>query len=161
MPRKKPITAEIVPASQANLVPPRPHEEIEAMIARLVQEHVDEIMVKVDAGHLETDFLRRDDRVELRSRQNLFERRKWSLYFDKFGCRMCHRKGLPYMSTGHCTTCHGLLANRLGQIKREYDRDNPEAAIDRQIDRLTSRFIAAKSLLSDSDVERIRRKHGK
>lgn len=149
MPRKRQVTAEIVPASQTNLVPFPSPDGIEAMIAAIVKERVDEIMVKVEAGHIETDFLRRDERVELRSR---FERRKWRLYFEKYGCQMCHRKGLPYASTGHCTTCQALLAGRLKQLKREYDRENPEA----EIDRLTSRFI--ESLLSDADVEKRIRK---
>jgi len=44
-----------------------------------------------------------------------------------------------------------LMAARLATIKRQYERDNPEAQIDRQIDRLTSRFRSAEALLGEGD----------
>lgn len=140
-------SAEIVPASEAARVPPRSREDVEAMIARIVRERVDEIMVKVEAGQVEPDFLRRDEATELRQRQDMFERRKWALYFEKYGCRGCHRKNVSHIGTGHCRTCHSLIVGRLRQLKAEYERSHPDSEIDRQIDRLTSRFRVAKSLL--------------
>lgn len=147
MPRKKVPTAEIVPASQAAIVPPRSREDVETMIARIVRERVDEIMVKVEAGQVEPDFLLKDEAAELRRRQDVFERRKWSLYFEKYGCRTCHRKNVSNFGTGHCQPCYQLIAQRLKQLRAEYEREHPDSEIDRQIDRLTSRFRVAKSLL--------------
>ncbi len=140
-------TAEIVPASEAALVPPGPRQDLEAMITRIVRERVDELMVKVEGRQVEPDFLPKDVSVELQERRNVFERRKWSLYFEKWGCRMCSRKNVSHAATGHCARCHNLVAGRLALIKAEYERNNPETEIDRQIDRLTSRFRVAKSLL--------------
>ena len=151
MPRKKVQRTEIVPALEAALVPPRSRQDVEAMIARIVRERVDEIMVKVEAGQVQPDFLPKDEAVELRRRQNMFEQRKWILYFEKFGCRMCHRKKMSHAGTGHCEACYVLIHSRLKEIKLEYERENPESEIDRQIDRLTSRFRVAKSLLSGGE----------
>lgn len=139
--------AEIVPAPKAAIVRRRSRQDVQAMIERIVRERVDEIMVKVEAGQVEPDFLRKDEAAELRQRQDMFERTKWSLYFEKWGCRMCHRKNVGHLGTGHCTRCHHLIRDRLNQLKLEYERENPESEIDRQIDRLTSRFRVAKSLL--------------
>ena len=63
-PRKTP-TAEIVAASEGAIIPPRSREDVETMIARIVRERVDEIMVKVEAGQLEPDFLLKDEAAEV------------------------------------------------------------------------------------------------
>lgn len=147
----KNVATEIVPAPEASEAPltlTSSREDVEAMIARIVRERVDEIMVKVEAGQVEPDFLPKKEAGELRRHLNMFEQRKWSLYFEKWGCRMCHRKKVAYCGTGHCNTCHSLLTARLKMLKREYECKHPaDSEIDRQIDRLTSRFRVAKSLL--------------
>ncbi len=147
MPRKKAPTAEIVPASESALVPAPKRESPQEMIERLVRERVDEIMVKLEAGHPEPGFVPRDEADELRRRRNVFEQRKWSLYFERFGCRVCSRTNVAHYGNGHCQRCYALIQRRLKTIKAEYDESRPDAEIDRQIDRLTSRFRVAKSLL--------------
>lgn len=151
MPRKKVPTAEIVPALEGALVPLQKRESPQEMIERLVRERVDEIMVKLEAGQHEPGFIPRDEADELRRRRDVFERRKWSIYFDKWGCRVCARKNVSHYGTGHCQRCYMVIQSRLKQIKAEWDESRPDAEIDRQIDRLTSRFRVAKSLLNRGD----------
>lgn len=153
MPRKKIPTAEIVPASEAALVPTSKRESPQEMIERIVRERVDEIMAKLEAGQMVPDFIPRDQADELRRRVDVFERRKWSLYFEKWGCRMCNRKNVSHAGSGQCQRCHILVFQRLRAIRAEYEREHPDSEIDRQIDRLTSRFRVAKSLLNRGEDE--------
>jgi hypothetical protein len=49
-------------------------------------------------------------------------RHRWRLYFDKFGCRSCHRKNVRHASHGLCRRCKKLVANRLRVTAAEFSR---------------------------------------
>src|ERR1700736_2101724 len=150
MSRKKMPAVEIVPASESALVPKRPSGNLQAVLDRMVRERVDEIMAERGA-QLAVDFQPKEVAYELQRRQTVFERRKWSLYFEKWGCRMCRTKRVNHVSSGHCAACHSLLQGRLAQIKLNFDHDNPDQEIDQKIDQLTSRFRSAQSLLAERE----------
>jgi hypothetical protein len=125
---------------------------MQAIITRMVQDRVDEIMAERGGSQLEPGFQPKEVAYELQRRQTVFERRKWALYFLRWGCRMCNRKkNVSHASGGCCATCITRVGARLETIKLQYERDNPEAAIDRQIDRLTSRFRSAEALLGEGE----------
>ena len=149
MPRKKKANVEIVPASEAVLVPREPAANLQEMLDRMVRERVDEILAMRAGGHVEPDFQPREVANDARIRNNVFEIRKWSLYFEKWGCRMCHRKNVGHASSGYCGRCHSLVALRLAAIKRNFYRDDPELEIERQINQITSRTRSAQALLGD------------
>jgi hypothetical protein len=77
----------------------------------------------------------------------MFEREKWSLYFEKWGCQVCGKKTANHMHTGHCGACAGRITARLARIKLEYEQTHPEAEVERQIDQLTLRSRTAERLL--------------
>ena len=153
MPRKKKTNTEIVLrlASEAVLVPKPSAGDLHAVLDRMVRERVDEILAMRDAGQLESDFHPREVSYEILSRQSVFEKRKWSLFYEKWGCRSCGKKTVAHQSSGHCATCVGRLAGRLAVIKRHFDLASPEPEISRQIDRLTSRVRTAQALLGNSE----------
>ena len=151
MPRKKKANVEIVSASETHLVPlvQAPAVNLQAMLDRMVRERVDEILAMRAGGHVEPDFQPREVANDARIRNNVFEIRKWSLFFEKWGCRTCHRKNVAHASSGCCARCHNLVAQRLAAIKRDFYRDDPELEIERQINQITSRMRSAQALLGD------------
>jgi|SRR5579872_2006849 len=139
MPRKKKISTEIVLQ--------RPAVDMRAVLDRMVRDRIDEIMAERAEVQPEHNFLTREAALEIRRQQTVFERRKWALYFAKWGCRMCRRKrNVSHGSGGCCSTCCTMVMLRLKQIKIEYDRDNPESQIAENIDRLTRRLRSAQEL---------------
>jgi hypothetical protein len=84
MPRKKKVSVEIMPKTS--------RADIQAMLDRMVKERVDEIMAELGAEVLVPGYQPRDVSNEMRVHQNVFERKKWSLYFEKHGCQKCDRK---------------------------------------------------------------------
>jgi hypothetical protein len=151
VPRKKNPSVEIMPRSEGALILKAPAEKFQGMLERLVRERVDEIMANGGASQLETDCQPREVALEIRRRQTVFESRKWRLYFEKWGCRMCNRKTVMHASGGCCERCNSLVTQRLSQIKRDYEKADPEREIERQIDLLTSRVRSARELLGERE----------
>jgi hypothetical protein len=149
MPRKKKgeVEVQIVPASKAALVPPSPSADLKAVLEGMVRKRVDEILAASGIAELEADFRPKEAAQVSRQTQDMFERKKWALYFEKWGCRKCEKKTVNHASTGHCGVCAMRLHGRLARIKRDYYKAHPDAEIERQIDRLTSRARTAESLL--------------
>jgi hypothetical protein len=147
MPRKNKPRVEIMPRSEAGLVPAPPTVNPRAMLDQLVRERVDEIMAERGAVQLEPDFQTREVAYEIQRRQTVFERHRWRIYFEKFGCRECHEI-TDHMGRGYCSKCTQLISQRLARIKRDYDQVHTEADIRQQIDHLTSRQRTARMLLS-------------
>jgi len=149
--QKKETTVEIVPRGQSGIVPKAPTVNIEAILDRMVRERVDEILATRAAEKVEADFQPRDVANDTRIRNNVFELRKWALYFEQWGCRMCRRRNVSHASGGHCDRCNNLVAGRLGRIKRKFYEDDPDLEIERQINQITSRMRSAQALLTDRE----------
>jgi hypothetical protein len=113
MPRKKMPRVEIVPRTEEALVPPQPDERPQAMLDRIVRERVDEIMAERGAGHLDPDFQTREVGYGIQRRQTVFERRRWSINFEKHGCRRCDDQTVSHIANGYYKKCYGLLFQRL------------------------------------------------
>jgi hypothetical protein len=122
---------------------------MKAMLRGFVREQLEEMMTARNGGQLEPDFRLKEAAQETRRIQDVFEQRKWSLYFEKWGCRACGKKTVSHASTGHCDRCHTRLYQRLATIKIEYDRVHPESRITEDIDHLTRRLRSAQALLGE------------
>jgi hypothetical protein len=146
--------AEVILEPEAAVVPiatKEPSPNVKAVLESMVRKRVDEILTASGIGEFEPNFRRREVAKASRQSQDMFERVKWSLYFEKWGCQVCGKKTVAHMHTGHCTTCAVRIGQRLTKIKRDYERAHPEAEIDRQIDQLTLRARTAESLLRRSE----------
>lgn len=152
--KQKPV--EIVPAFEEALVP-KASANLKNVLRGLIKE------ILVDEGAVSSGPAVETREIIVRTQRPLtvFDRKKWSLYFEKWGCRTCGKKNVGHGSNGHCAACNTLANNRLQQIKREFDSVRPDQQIQQNIDHLTLRLRTAKELLSDGDVERIRRRHEK
>jgi hypothetical protein len=139
-------TAEIVPASETAIVSSAPSANLEALIEGLVRRRVDEAISRIGIGEFDPHFRPREVAAKARQIQNMFEREKFSLYFEKWGCMICSKKTV-HASNGHCTACVNRITSRLRQIKGDYEKAHPEAEIERQINHLTLRARTAEGLL--------------
>ena len=140
-------SAAIVPIVETVLAPAEPSANLKAVIENLVRKRVDEILAASGLAELEADLRPREIALAARQAQGVFERVKWRLYFEKWGCRKCEKKTVNHASTGHCSSCEQRLRIRMRRIKRDYLRAHPEAEIERNIDALTLRSRTAEDLL--------------
>ena len=119
MPRKVRPTVEII---RANLVPPAPPPvpaKLEAVLNRLVQQQVAEILARREDFLFEPSFRSKRVKDEIRRHQTMFERRRWAVYFERWGCLTCHRKKVMHGGNGFCPTCRLRIVYRLKAIERE------------------------------------------
>jgi hypothetical protein len=151
MPRKKKATTEIVSGADLALVPKRVPINIRAILDQMVREQVEQALAQRANGNIPADFQPRDVANDARIRGNVFEIRKWTLYFEKWGCRMCRRKNVSHLGGGCCKRCHELVSGRLAKIKRDFYANDPEQEIERQINQITSRLRSAKALLGTTE----------
>jgi hypothetical protein len=151
MSRKKKVEIQVVRVSEAAIVPKAPSADLKAVIEGMVRKRVDEILAASGLAEIENDCRPREIAKVSRQTENMFERDKWALYFEKWGCRKCEKKTVNHSSTGHCDICASRLHQRLRKIRRDYYTSHPDAETDRLIDRLTSRSRTAEALLGDRE----------
>src|SRR6185436_8367362 len=53
--------------------------------------------------------------IHARRERNIYERKKHSLYFARWGCKRCDTKARLHASGGYCGTCYSLLSGREAQ----------------------------------------------
>jgi hypothetical protein len=83
MPKRKSSGVEIVPASAIV-----PQLSLQAMVQEMVARQVSEI-VQSGTMELQPDFEAREVAVAIMKLQGVWDRRKWALYYAKWGCRRC------------------------------------------------------------------------
>ena len=155
MPRKKVPTVEIVRAYPAQPVPQPNPAKLEALLDRLVQERVAEVMARRDDFFLEPCFRSKRVTDEIRRHQTVFEHRRWAVYFERWGCLICHRKKAVHMGNAYCARCRGRIVHRLKAIEREqakteYAQDSGQDPIEQ----IVSRVRSAERLLGGGEDSR-------
>jgi hypothetical protein len=112
----QPGTVEILRPGEIELR--RPRTNLEALDA-LVQQRVAEILAARDEFIFEPFFRSRQVAYELRRLQTVPERKKWSVYFERYGCLYCQRQDQPHGTNGFCGACHCRVTQRLKEIVSE------------------------------------------
>src|SRR6266404_5853795 len=90
-----------------------------AELDRLVQEKVAEIMAERDAFAFEPFFRSRQIAYELKRLQTIPEQRKWTVFFERYGCLKCETRKLIHIGNGLCRNCYPRIFNTLKQIIAE------------------------------------------
>jgi hypothetical protein len=145
MPRKKKLTIEILPATPADLAPQSPKIKLEAMIERVIRERVDEVMAKQQSA-VPPDFQPKEMSLETRRQWTVWERRRWTAYYEQWGCRRCDTKERIHACNGYCERCRQLLQARLARLKWEYAKEHHENVAE-QVEQIVSRVESAERLL--------------
>ena len=121
MNKSKPVEAELIPSVDSILR----SGTNEAMLTRLVQQKVAEIMAERDAIVFEPFFRSRQVAYELKRLQSVPEQRKWSVSFERYGCMRCETREQIHAGNGMCNRCHALWFRRLAQIIAEGIKGEP------------------------------------
>src|SRR5580658_5451919 len=109
------VEAELIPSSDMIL---RSGVD-EKTLNRLVQQKVAEIMAERDVIVFEPFFRSRQIAYELKRLQSVPEQRKWTVYFERYGCLICETQERIHVGNGMCTQCYARTFNTLKQIIRE------------------------------------------
>jgi hypothetical protein len=83
----------------------------------------------------------------IRRHESIFHKRKFALYFEKWGCLVCGTKKEAHDNHGMCHKCLGKFVERLRQLEKEYAKAHPQEYENQQIESLTSRVRSAERIL--------------
>ena len=137
MPRAKKAKAEIIRV--------QPQLDLETL-DRLIQKRVAEATAS-QGTILEPWFQSNTLAAEIRRHQSVFHKRKFTLYFEKWGCLVCGTKEQAHDSHGMCGKCMRKFVERLKQLERDYAKAHPAEYADQQTESLTSRIRNAERIL--------------
>jgi hypothetical protein len=115
MSKNKPVEAELLPSVDSIL---RSGTD-QATLNRLVQQKVAEIMAERDSVVFEPFFRSRQIAYELKRLQTQPERRKWSVFFDRYGCLICETRERIHAGNGMCQQCYQRTFQTLKEIIAE------------------------------------------
>lgn len=142
--RPKTEVLRIVPAPQIDL----------AALDELIQKRVTEAQASQGAI-LEPWFQSPSVAAEIRRHQSIFHKRKFALYFEKWGCLVCGTKRKPHENHALCCTCLNRFVTRLRHLEKEYAETHPQEYADRQTKSLTSRLRNAERILGTARPVRV------
>jgi hypothetical protein len=95
---------------------------------------------------LEPWFLPRDVAWAILRLLPIFHQRKWTYFFEDWGCLKCGRKAALHVGDGLCNKCRASVDYRLkSSMKRRATKDGPTA--EQQMDRMLARVRNAQQTL--------------
>ena len=71
---------------------------------------------------LEPWFRSRQESLEIKRTQTVPAQRKWSVYYERWGCVCCKKKQLPHRALGFCQTCYLRVSHRIKEILQDAER---------------------------------------
>ncbi len=108
------------------LAPAQPSNEAMAMIAKLVEQKVNEALSgKSDDSIFEPFYQGKSVANRMKGQMSVSGQRKFAAYFEKWGCMRCETKQTGHKSLGMCLRCHHLIYNRLLGCVRDLDAERP------------------------------------
>ena len=69
-------------------------------------------------------FRNRQESFEIKRTQTVPEQRKWSVYYETWGCVCCKKKQLPHRALGFCLTCYLRVSQRIKEILKATERNS-------------------------------------
>jgi hypothetical protein len=114
MPRKSKslaVRAEVLQPAHPAVVP-----DVRAMLDKLVEEKVAELMSKGSDALFQPYFQSNRVAAEIRKNQTVSEQRKWGRYFKKWGCDVCGTKKRHHRALARCEHCYNRTKMRLEEI---------------------------------------------
>ena len=117
------------------------------MLDHLIEQKVAKILAARDSFLLESDLREKLVAQQIRRLQTIPQQKKWPRYYERFGCRECHRKSRPHGSSAYCHSCRVKITNRLKQVVAELDKECGVADYRHEIEALTWRATTAERFL--------------
>jgi hypothetical protein len=122
MPKK--TKTEVLPPAPLAVIP-----DMRAMLDKLVEEKVAEIMSKDAPALFQPYFQSKRVATEIRRNQTVTDHERWTAYYRKWGCDVCGQKKHGHFSLGRCANCHHRTFKRLRAIMREMASANASAPV--------------------------------
>ncbi len=123
------------------LAPSRPSDEAKAMLARLVEQKVNEALsgksmpeqFATDDSIFEPFFQSKSVASRMKGQMSVSRQHKFAAYFERWGCMRCETKQTGHLTLGMCLRCHRLIYHRLLGCIRDLDAERPDSipALDR------------------------------
>ena len=137
---------------KAEIVRPRPSQRasLRAEIDRLVKQNVEEILARhADAALFEPDIFH--DRLvhDEMARRNVFDRKKWALYFAQWGCRECKKTDQVHVGSAYCLHCYQVIRTRMIQLRKNWEAEHP--AHPPELDQIDEKIRTAKRVFADGE----------
>jgi hypothetical protein len=110
------------------LAPSRPSDEAKAMLAKLVEQKVNEALSGKSGDSIFEPFFQPKPVAERMKREmNVSQQQKFAAYYEKWGCLRCDTKKNGHWSLGMCRRCYPVVYERLKVCIRELDAERPMA----------------------------------
>ena len=117
------------------LGPVDPVPNVRANLEAFIERKMAEIMGADKTGIFEPFFQPKVIADAIRKLQTVPHQRKWTKYFEEWGCLICEKNDRPHGSLGMCAACHQRTQQRLAAILRFTEKqewpDAPSFAPDR------------------------------
>ncbi len=97
----------------------------DAELRRLVAQEVAKVLAAKDEFVFEPFFRSRQIAYELRRLQTVPEQRKWTIYYERYGCIHCDTSERIHTGNGFCANCYPKIFGRLKTIIREQINAKP------------------------------------
>jgi len=108
----KTMRMEVLPSPQELLREPTD----KAQLMRLAAEMAAQMVAQREEFLFEPFFRSRRVAYELKRLQTVSEQRKWSVFFERFGCLICETMERIHGGNGMCCRCYSNTLGRLKQI---------------------------------------------
>ena len=119
----------------------------EGDLDRLIQQKVAEALAN-QAAILEPWFQTSTAlAAAIRRHQSIFHKRKFALYFERWGCLVCGTERQPHENHAMCHACLTRFVARLRQLEKDYAKTHSQEYADQQTENLTSRIRNAERIL--------------
>jgi hypothetical protein len=108
--------------------------DVNAQLAAIIERKVADILASRRGAVLEPFFQPADIARAITNRQTVPQQRKWTYYFEEWGCLICGTKESCHHCRGMCKTCSDRVSRRLDAIIRAHTKDE---AMPARIDAMT------------------------
>lgn len=105
-----------------------------AQFSAIVERKVAEILASQRGSVMEPFFQSADVSVAIRKQQTVPQQRKWTYYFEEWGCLVCGTQSRCHDSHGMCRKCGPRIKSRLQAIIRAHTKNETMPA---RIDAMT------------------------
>jgi hypothetical protein len=130
---------------RVRVLPPDPdgpeyQDWFKGRIAEIVDQRVKEALENENAAPFQPWFQPKAIATLMRRKQTVSEQRKWSYFFEDWGCMICETRKIPHACLGMCHGCYGLVQGRLASSMRR--RERPEQQVFQDTERLAREAVA-------------------
>ena len=130
------------------LAPSRPSKDAKAMLAKLVEQKVNEALSGISGDSIFEPFFQPQSVANrMKGLMSVSQQQKFAVYFEKWGCLRCETKKTGHLSLGMCNRCYHLVLGRLKVCIRELDAERPDSIP--VLQRIDGRTEAAQQAILD------------